>query len=432
MNNAASIKQATYHLYTFTISKLISTFGSSVYAFGISLYVLALTGSAANFAINLICSILPRTLLAPFAGYLADNYPKKRIIILSQIASALSVSGLLVYSLAEGLSLVAIYTTTALLSVSSMFTGVTFSSSIANLIDEGRIQRAMGFNQSAMSIAAIGGPVIGGMLFGFVSMNVFLLIQIIAYTMAVGLESTMNFKLFTHVAEKDPEPTKKSVLKGMKEGFSYLKTNRVIMVIVTTAIGLNFFFSALMIGLPFIAVQQLKMEAAHFGMIEAMVAVGMLLASVYFSIRKEVKFPLVFSKRAILVMSVLLAGVAVPLVMNLSYSMNVLYLVVLMLGFGISNVCVNTPIGVMMQKDVAEEYRGRVFGILESMAMSIMPLGYLLFGLLYDLLPAEYVVWGSSICLVLLTVYMMRPAVIKEAYPELDVMVSKKAALQKQ
>lgn len=432
MNNAASIKQATYHLYTFTISKLISTFGSSVYAFGISLYVLALTGSAANFAINLICSILPRTLVAPFAGYLADNYPKKRIIILSQIASALAVSGLLVYSLAEGLSLAAIYTTTALLSISSMFTGVTFSSSIANLIDEDRIQRAMGFNQSAVSMAAIGGPVIGGMLFGFVSMNVFLLIQIIAYSIAVGLESTMNFKLFTNVADKSSETKKESVLKSMKEGFSYLKTNRVIMVILTTAVGLNFFFSALMIGLPFIAVQQLSVQAAHFGMIEGMIALGMLLASVYFSIRKEVKFPLIFSKRSILVMSIILAAVAVPLVMNLSYTANVIYLVILMLGFGFSNVCVNTPIGVMMQKDVAEEYRGRVFGILESMAMSIMPLGYLLFGLLYDLLPAEYVVWGSSLCLVLLTVYMMRPAVIKEAYPELETAVPEEVVLQKQ
>lgn len=77
MNEAGKIKQATYHLYTFTISKLISTFGSSVYAFGISLYVLALTGSAASFAVNLICSILPRTVFAPFAGYVADNYPKK-------------------------------------------------------------------------------------------------------------------------------------------------------------------------------------------------------------------------------------------------------------------------------------------------------------------------------------------------------------------
>lgn len=419
MTEAARIKRATYHLYTFTISKLISTFGSSVYTFGISLYVLALTGSAANFAVNLICSILPRTLLAPFAGYVADNYSKKTIVILAQLASALSVSGLLVYSMAAGLSLPAIYTTTALLSISSMFASVTFSSSIANLIDSERIQKAMGFNQSAMAIATIGGPVVGGILFGFVSMNVFLIIQVSAYLLAVALESTMNFKLFTNRLAETAEQAQKSMLAGMKEGFAYLKTNRVVMVIVTVAVGINFFFSALMIGLPFIAVQELKIEATHFGFIEAMIAVGMLLASVYFSVRKEVKFPLQFSKRGILVMSVLLAGLALPLIIELSYLTAVVYFLVLMLVFGVTNVFVNTPIGVMMQKDVQEEYRGRVFGILESMAMAMMPLGYLLFGLLYDVVPAEYVVIGSSICLIALTSYLMRPSILKEAHPEL-------------
>lgn len=420
MSEAAKIQRATYHLYTFTISKLISTFGSSVYAFGISLYVLAITGSAANFAINLICSILPRTLLAPFAGYIADNYSKKTIVILAQFASALSVGGLLAYSMAAGLSLTAIYTTTALLSVSSMFASVTFSSSIANLIDPDRIQKAMGFNQSALAVATIGGPVVGGILFGFVSMNVFLVIQVAAYVLAVALESTMNFRLFTKRVEKAEGEAKQSVLKGMKEGVVYLRSNRVVMVIVTVAIGVNFFFSALMIGLPFIAVQELKIEATHFGFIEAMIAVGMLIASIYFSIGKEVKFPLQFSKRGILGMSVLLAGMGLPLVIEFSYTVTVVYFLLLMLVFGVTNVFVNTPIGVMMQKDVEEEYRGRVFGILESMAMAMMPLGYLLFGLLYDIVPAEYVVLGSSICLIALTSYMMRPSILKEAHPELN------------
>lgn len=420
MNEAARIKQASYHLYTFTASKLISTFGSSVYAFGISLYVLALTGSAASFAINLICSILPRSLLAPFAGYAADKYSKKTIVILSQVASLLSVAGLLIYSLLNGLSLTAIYTTTALLSISSMFTGVTFSSSIANLIDPDRIQRAMGFNQSAISIAAIGGPVVGGILFGFVSMNVFLMIQVAAYAIAVLLESTMNFKLYTVRAERAVDEATKTMLTEMKEGFSYLKSNRVITVIVTVAIGINFFFSSLMIGLPFIAVQQLNVKATHFGMIEAMIAVGMLTASIYFSVSKEVKFPLLFAKRGILAMSVLLAGMAIPLIVGMSYGGMVVYFLLLMLTFGITNVFVNTPIGVMMQKDVDEEYRGRVFGILESMAMAMMPLGYLLFGLLYDLVPAEYVVGASSFCLIVLTGYLMRPSVLKEAHPELQ------------
>ncbi|WP_341959849.1 MFS transporter [Planococcus maritimus] len=419
MNEVGKIKQATYHLYTFTISKLISTFGSSVYAFGISLYVLALTGSAASFAVNLICSILPRTLLAPFAGYVADNYPKKAVVLLSQAASVISVGGLLLYSLSNGLSLAAIYTATALISVSSMFTSVAFSSSIANLIDPDRIQKAMGYNQSALAIATIGGPVIGGMLFGFVSMNIFLLIQVIAYGLAAMLEATMNFRLYTKRIETEETEDKKGVWQGMKEGAAYLRKNRVITVIVTTAVGLNFFFSALMIGLPFIAVQQLNVQATHFGFIEAMIALGMLLASIYFSVRKEVKFPLQFSKRAIIVMSLLLAAVSLPLVAGLSYWGNVIYLLVLMLGFGISNVFVNTPIGVMMQKDVDEEYRGRVFGILESMAMAMMPLGYLLFGLLYDLVPAEYVLWACSLCLLVLTTYSMRASIIREAYLEL-------------
>lgn len=431
MSEAAKLKRASYHLYTFTISKLISTFGSSVYAFGISLYVLALTGSAASFAINLISSILPRTILAPLAGYVADNYSKKKLIIASQLGGILSVGGLLGYSMIAGLSLPAIYAATALVSIFSMFNGITFSASIANLIDSDRIQKAMGFNQSAVSLAAIGGPVIGGALFGFVSMNVFLVIEIAAYFIALSLEATMNFKLFTTVEAKSKEQPKPSVIQGMKEGVAYLRTNRVIMVIVTTAIGLNFFFSALMIGLPFIAVQQLKVESAHFGVIEAMIAVGMLAGSIYFSVRKEVKFPLLFSKRAILMMSVLLAALGLPLILEFSYNLNVGYLIILMLAFGVSNVCVNTPIGIMMQKDVDEEYRGRVFGILESMAMAMMPLGYLLFGLLYDQVPAEYVVLGSSLCLIVLTAYMIRTSVIKEAYPALG-NSSDSVVLQKQ
>lgn len=428
MTQTASIRKATYHLYTFTISKLISTFGNSVYTFGISLYVLALTGSAANFAINLIFSILPRTVLAPFAGYAADKYSKKTIVIVSQLASAVAVGALLLYSASAGLSLPAIYTTTALLSVSSMFASVTFSASIANLIDPDRIQKAIGFNQSALSIAAIGGPVVGGMLFGFVSMNVFLVIQIVGYLLALLLEATMNFNLFSTKAEAADED-KTSMWQSMREGAVYLKTNRVIMVIISTAVGLNFFFSALMIGLPFIAVQQMKVEAVHFGFIEAMIAVGMLLASIYFSLRKEVAYPLLFSKRALFIMSIILAGLALPLLLEMSYLANVVYFIFLMFAFGISNVFVNTPIGVMMQKDVAEEYRGRVFGILESMAMAMMPLGFLLFGLLYDSIPAEYVVLGSSLCLIGLVAYMIRPGIIREAYPELDSRLQNKQSI---
>ncbi|RNF38555.1 MFS transporter [Planococcus salinus] len=431
MDEAMKVRRATYHLYTFTVSKVISTFGSSVYAFGISLYILALTGSAASFALNLICSILPRAVMAPFAGYAADRYPKKVVVILSQTISIVSVGGLLVYSITAGLSLAAIYTATALVSASSMFTSVAFSSAIANLIDPDRIQRAMGFNQSAVAIATIGGPVVGGMLFGFVSIHTFLTIQVAAYSIAVVMEATMDFQLFTRRLKENLTKADKTVRESMKEGIFYVKSNRPVMVIVTVALGVNFFFSALMIGLPFIAVQQLGVKATHFGFIEGMIAGGMLLASVYFSIRKEVKFPLLFAKRGVLSMAVLLSGLGLPLIIELPYPVMVSFYLMLMLTFGITNVFVNTPIGVMIQKEVVEEYRGRVLGIVESMAMAMMPLGYLLFGLLFDLMPAEYVVISSSVCLILMTNYLMRPSVLEEAHPDLAAATQIRSSLQK-
>lgn len=168
------LKKATYHLWTFTISKLISSFGAQVYAFAISFYILQVTGSASSFAMNLICSLLPRTLIAPFAGYAADNYSRKTIVITAQIATTLAIGGLLIVSLTSELSLIAIYVTTVVISITSTFSGVTFSSSVTGLVDEGRIQKAMSLNQMAISFAAIGSWfVVRNSLDAYISHNVY-------------------------------------------------------------------------------------------------------------------------------------------------------------------------------------------------------------------------------------------------------------------
>lgn len=41
-------------------------------------------------------------------------------------------------------------------------------------------------------------------------------------------------------------------------------------------------------------------------------------------------------------------------------------------------------------------------------------------GLLYDRVPAEYIVGASSLCLIALTSYLMRSSILKEAHPELQ------------
>lgn len=420
MTEQQKLKRASYHLFTFTISKIISSFGAQVYAFAISFYILQLTGSATSFATNLICNLLPRALVAPLAGYAADKYSRKKIVIISQLVTTLAIIGLLFVSMTYGLSLIAIYTTTVVLSIATSFTGVTFTSSITGLVDENRIQRAMSLNQISMSFAAIGSPAVGGLLYGTVSMELFLGMYIVASIIAVLLESTMNFNLFSNRKAKEESEQKETMWESIKAGITYLKTKQVLMTMIWISLIINFLFGAFEVGYSFILIEKLKLESQHFGFTQGAFAIGMLLFSIYFSIRKEVKFPFLVSKRGIVGLGVIMGAMAVPLLISLSYWSVFVYYFVAMFTFGSMIIVVNTPIQVMMQKMIDDDFKGRVFSILESMAVALMPLGMIIFGYLYDVLPGQYILITSAVILIGVVLVLARPSVVRKAHPELN------------
>lgn len=412
MTEAMKIKKASYHLYTFLVSKLISSLGANVYAFGISMYILSMTGSAFSFAANMIFSIVPRTILAPFAGAIGDRVPRKILVIGGQVGEALAICGLLAYSLMFGLSVPAIYCTTLIYTIFATFSSIAFSASIGNLVDEGRMQKAMSFNQLSYSVAGIGGPIVGGMLFGFVSMEIFLVINILALLMTATLEATMNFNLYK---KEVTEEVKEKMLETLREGIRYVKKKPIVKSILLTSLWLNLFFCCINVGGSFIMLEELKLKPQHIGFVEASGAIGMLITAIYFASRSNVKNPLLFSKRAILGMSLLIAVFALPLVISMSYATILGFYMVAFTVFAGLGVLTNTPIGVLLQTSVDEAYRGRVFGLLEMMAMGMMPLGTVIYGLLFDYVPAEYLFFASSAILIVVTCICINKKVLAQS-----------------
>ncbi|WP_052144793.1 MFS transporter [Halalkalibacter okhensis] len=420
MDDKWKVKKATYHLYTFMISKLISTFGAQIYTFAISFYILQMTGSATSFATNLICNILPRTILAPFAGAITDRYSKKTIVICAQIATTLTIVGLLIVTLTSGLSLLSIYVTTIILSLTSTFSGIAFTSSITGLINKERIQKAMSLNQMSISFAAVGSPAIGGLLYGTVSMPIFLLVYMTASILAVILESTMNFRLFSQPKEEKEGEQKESILKSIKLGIGYLKLQPVIVLMLWIGLMVNFLFGAFEVGYSYILIEKLKMESQHFGFTQGAFSVGMLLMSLYFSIRKEVKFPLLISKRGILALGVIMGAISLPLISTLPNNLVFVYYLILMFCFGSIIIVINTPLQVMLQKTIDDAYKGRVFSIIETMSMALIPLGMVMYGFLYDIFPGQWILLLSAASLIIVVLFLARPSMLRKAHPELS------------
>lgn len=394
-------RRATRNLITFFISKMLTSLGFTVFSFGISLYILSITGSALSFATNIVFNVVPRALAAPFAGYVADRFPKKRIVIASMTGITLSVVLLIIYTWLFGLSVMAIYTITAIFSTIGAFNGVAFSSAIPNMVGKKRLQKALSFNQISYSIGGIGGPVIGGMLYGFVSMQVFLISMAVAYFIALILEATMDFTLF----EQHQKREKESMLQSMKEGVKYLKEKPLVKSLLWMNIWLNFFNSAISVGIVFILVEQLKMPSTNVGIIQGAGAVGMLIASIYLSVCSDLRRPLIFIRRAVILACMFIGSIAIPLFFDFSKELTFVFYMMVLFSISAMNICSNTPIGVLIQRSVEDHYRGRVFGLIEMVSVGMGPIGSLIFGALFDFIDAQFLFVGIAFILFLLMMH---------------------------
>jgi MFS transporter, DHA3 family, macrolide efflux protein len=207
------------------------------------------------------------------------------------------------------------------------------------------------------------------------------------------------------------------MLASLKEGYAYIKNHEGLFSLLKVSFWINFFFSALMVCLPFFIIKELSFSSRQFGFIEAMFAVGTLSMAIILSIRSEIKNKYATIRYGLLFLAFLLMATALPLLlppMNTFITFTFYMLLMLTIGGTIS--IINTPLFVSLQRSTPEEYLGRLFGFLETIAGAIMPLGYILFGLLVDLIPPYYIPIACGISLVILILRYVKASIFETLY----------------
>lgn len=398
--NDARMKIATRNIIFMMIGKMTSLLGAGIYTFAMGLYVLKTTGSGMGFATTLICGSLPRMICGPIAGAVADRFNRKWLVIGTDLLSSLTMLIMFILTIMFGPSLLFIYVSAALLSICASFYSVAFTSSIPNIVDEGSIQKASALNQTAASLSNILAPIIGGVVFGFFSIKSFFLLNSITFFLAVIVQLFIVFDLY----KKEVAEGKEQFLTSIKEGFSYIKRQHEIYGLMKIALWVNFFASGLTVALPYIIVQNLHLSSKQLGTVEGMFAVGMLIGAIVLSVRKEVNNLF----RSIFIGLFLFASLSLctvfPLLVTIPKVGSFIYYIAFMMLTGISIMIVNIPMQVHIQKTTDPSYLGRVFGLLETIATAIAPLGMIVYGFLLDMIPTSIVMVtvGGGLLLVIL------------------------------
>ncbi|MED0964687.1 MFS transporter [Bacillus paramycoides] len=398
--NDSKMKIATRNIILMMIGKMTSLLGAGIYTFAMGLYVLKTTGSGMGFATTLICGSIPRMVCGPIAGAVADRVNRRWLIIGTDLLSSLTMLIMFILAATFGPSLLFIYISAALLSICASFYSVAFTSSIPNLVDEERIQKASALNQTAASLSSILAPIIGGVVFGFFSIKSFFLLNSITFFLAVIVQLFIVFDLY----KKEVAENKEHFLTSIKEGFSYVKQQHEIYGLMKIALWVNFFASALFVALPYIIVQNLHLSSKQLGTVEGMLAVGMLIGAIVLSVRKETNNLF----RSVYVGLFLFASLSLctifPLLVTIPKIASFIYYIAFMLLTGISMMVVNIPMQVHIQKTTDPSYLGRVFGLLETISTAIAPLGMIVYGFLLDMMPTSIVMitLGGGLLLVVL------------------------------
>ncbi|MBM7579201.1 MFS transporter [Jeotgalibacillus terrae] len=432
MTDQQRLQKATRNMFFFTGGEFIGTIGAQIYLFGISFFVLTLTGSASSFALTILCSMVPRIILAPIAGHVLDRLPRKQVVIVSHALMTVMMLSVFFYTMFFGLNLPVIYITAALLAAFSTFAGLGLTASISNFVDEARIQRAISLTQSSTSLAAILGPVLGGLMYGFLSIEAFFLIHALAYATALICEINIDFSLYKRQSTDDPGQKDEPLIASLKAGASYVKEHRVLLPIMLVALWVNFFFMGSVVGLPYITIEVLGATSDQFGLIEAMFGVGTLVLSIYISTRKDFKKPIRTMRFGMLSIGLLFAMLALPLIIPMGSPGFIIFYMILGFAFGGTMMIINTPILVLMQKTTPEHYRGRVFGLLEMVASGISPIGLVLFGFLYDVASPSLIILITAVLLAAVTVIGLRPSKVDDEVAADEILEENAVATQAQ
>ena len=393
----------------YLLSVITDNFGSALMAFVLPLMVLDITKSGIHLSIISIIQTLPFLVLGLPAGALTDKFDVKKILIFSDLIRLISY---LVFATAIALHLTidcmifVIYAVSLVVSVTNTLNTVseiTFVSFLVEKKDFSELNSLVYGIQYADNFVL---PIVGGVLYQFVSHSILILICAVFYLISLLLEKMINLRSqntsFTGLA--DLKPALKTVKMDIKEGLNYtLSLHSVLYPLILAALvniaSANFDNDSLIILRT-----QIGLSSGNIGIVSAIAAISALIGTLVVNwLNKRVGFNLLFTL-------LIFTGALFRAVFALSK--NVLVLVLAIAVIAIIESIINISIITNRQQQVEQKYLGRVTSIYKTVLIGVNSLGYLLGGLIAKKIGSRYGVGISAVALLAVTAlsaYLLAP-----------------------
>jgi MFS family permease len=249
----------------------VSNLGDWVYTLAVVASLAGRGSSAHALAALLVAQVAPGALSGVLGGPLIDRFPRKALMIGSDVIRALAVGSLLIVGEP---TLAHLYVVAACLGLFGSIFQPSLMASIPNLVPRERIVAANALVGATYNFAVMAGPVIGGLLVASMGTTSAFAVNAGSFAVSTALLVGVRFP------KRDPEAAADSPARALVEGIKYALARPVIRGALIV-IGLVMLASAIRSPLePLFVIRILELRPEALGLIGGVWGLGMVLGSV--------------------------------------------------------------------------------------------------------------------------------------------------------
>ena len=337
--------------------ELVSSIGSGLTSFGLTVYVFNQTGSAASTALIALLAFLPTLILGLPAGVLADRMDRRLLMMLGDGLSALGLIYIL-FCMRQGSALY--WQICVGVTISAVFSALmepAYKATVTDLLTEEEYMKSSGMISLAGSARYLLSPLLAGLLLSVTSISTLLIMDICTFFLTV---------VVTAVVRKDITKTKVSTsasfMQDMKFGWQTIASNRGIM----TLLFIVALMTYCMVAMQILAEPMVLSfsDSKTLGITETICACGMLVSGLYLGIRGM--------KKHILAALCLSLGTQGLFMVGFGLTENIPAICVTGFAFFAMLPFANAGLDYLIRTNTANEVQGRVW----SLVSFISQLGY--------------------------------------------------------
>lgn len=366
----------------FLSAQTISLFGSSLVQYAIVWYITLITSSGVMMTVSTLCGFVPQILISLFAGVWIDRYDRKKMIMLSDTAIALSTLLLAIVFLSGFKNIGLLFAVLVIRSAGAGIQTPAVNAVIPQIVPKERLMKVNGINSTLTSLMMFMSPAVSGAVLSVASFETTLFIDVATALIGVGITSTVRIKRL------NPGNAQSSLVE-IKGGFAYLKENPFIKKLLVFQLVILFLISPSAFLTPLMVSRTFGAEVWRLTASEMTYSLGMILGGLLISAWGGFKKRLHTTLFAGALYGLLMIGLGGSTFFILYLACNTL--------IGITSSCYNAPVTVTIQENVPQQLHGRVFSLMQVATSCALPLGMAAFGPLADVVSVQVILIVTGI-----------------------------------